>query len=274
VTDASDWKGAVGRNWAAEWVRTDRSFADLNTALVERIVSRAPGPAPRILDIGCGAGATSLALARRLPHADIVGIDLSDSLVEAARARSSETRVRFEVHDATSWTGHDWRPDLLVSRHGVMFFDDPVGAFSHLADIAAPAAQLVFSCFQSRELNAWATAIQALLPVPPAPFNSRAPGPFAFSEPDHVENILGRAGWSGIDHEAIAFSYVAGAGEDPVADAMDFFTRIGPAAPVIRTLEGRERSAFFDRLRQLLCNHLANQAVMFKAAAWIWTARR
>jgi SAM-dependent methyltransferase len=273
MTNAADWQGAVGRNWAAEWQRTDRSFAELNTVLVDRIVAKAR-PDARILDIGCGAGATSLALAQRLPQPEIVGIDLSESLAAAARARNAEARVRFEVCDATSWSGGDWQPDMLVSRHGVMFFDDPVTAFARLAEVAAPAAQLVFSCFQVRSANAWASEVPALLPVPPAPVAPHAPGPFAFADPDHVRAILARAGWKDAEAEPVDFSYVAGAGEDPVADAIDFFTRIGPAAPLIRNLDEGEKIAFFDRLSQLLCNRLANGTVSFHAAAWIWSAHR
>lgn len=271
MTNAYDWQGAVGRNWAAEWQRTDRSFAELNAVLVDRIVARAR-PGSRILDIGCGAGATSLALAQRLPEAELVGIDLSHSLVEAAIARNSFSNLRFEVEDATRWSGGDWQPDLLVSRHGVMFFDDPVAAFSHFATVAAQGAQLTFSCFSARSDNQWAADIPALLPVQPQPADPFAPGPFAFADHEHVRDLLSRAGWKDAEAEPVAFSYVAGSGEDPVADAMDFFSRIGPAAPVIRTLSGEEKTAFDDRLSQLLCNRLANGAVSFHAAAWIWSA--
>ena len=178
MTNAADWQGAVGRNWAAEFERTDRSLSELNAVLVDRIASRI-SPDARILDIGCGAGATSFALAERLPTADIVGIDLSESLALAARARNTDGRVRFEIHDATRWSGNDWRPDMLVSRHGVMFFDDPVAAFSHFAEIASADAQLVFSCFMDRAENDWAVEIPALLPAPPPPPQPASP-PYDF----------------------------------------------------------------------------------------------
>ena len=271
MTNAADWQGAVGRNWAAEFERTDRSLSELNTVLVDRIAAWAR-PDARILDIGCGAGATSFALAERLPRAEVVGIDLSESLALTARARNREARVRFEIQDATLWSGNDWRPDMLVSRHGVMFFDDPIAAFTHFAEVAALGAQLVFSCFQDRAENEWAVEIPALLPAPPAPPQPFAPGPFAFSDPDHVRNILGQAGWKNAHAESVTFSYIAGAGDDAVADAVDFFSRIGPAAPLIRNLDVEEKNVFFERLSQKLCNHLVDGTVVFKAAAWIWSA--
>lgn len=271
MTNAADWQGAVGRSWAAEWERTDRSLSQLNDVLVDRIVAKAHTEA-RILDIGCGAGATSFALAERLPGAEIVGIDLSEPLALAARARNTRTGVRFEIEDATHWSGKDWQPDMLVSRHGVMFFDDPVAAFGYFAEIAEPGAQMVFSCFKDRSENDWAVEIPALLPAPPAPPQSFAPGPFAFSDPDHVRKILTQAGWKDAHEEAVTFSYIAGAGDDAVADAIDFFSRIGPAAPLIRDLGLEEKAIFFEHLSQKLCNHLVNRTVMFKAAAWIWSA--
>lgn len=271
MTNAADWQGAVGNNWAIEWQRTDRSLAPLNTVLVDRIVAKAANDS-RILDIGCGAGATSFALAQRLPEAAIMGIDLSQSLIAAAKARNHEGRILFENHDATRWTGGAWKPDLLVSRHGVMFFDDPVRAFTHFRDIAAPEAQLIFSCFRGRTENEWVKDIITLLPVSVPLGDPYAPGPFAFAEPGHVSEILSAAGWRVGEPEAVDFSYIAGSGEDPVADAIDFFSRIGPAASMIRTLGDEQKTLFFQELSKLLCNRLANGRVLFKAAAWIWSA--
>jgi SAM-dependent methyltransferase len=271
MTNAADWQGAVGNNWAKEWQRTDRSFSELNAVLVERAAAEAAKGA-RILDIGCGAGATSFALARLLPDASITGIDLSPSLIAAARARNEDGRIRFENQDATEWVKPGWKPDLLVSRHGVMFFDDPVGAFAHFRDIAAEGAQLVFSCFRDRTENQWISEIAALLPVNIPLADPYSPGPFAFAETRHVHGILSNAGWHGAKPEAVDFSYVAGDGDDPIADAMDFFSRIGPAAPVIRTLDADQEALFFHDLSKVLCNRLANGKVLFKAAAWIWSA--
>lgn len=271
MTNAEDWQGAVGDNWAIEWQRTDRSFSELNAALVNRVVAKAAEGA-RILDIGCGAGETSFALARRRSDVSITGIDLSHSLTAAAMARNHDARIHFENHDATQWVDAAWKPDVLVSRHGVMFFDDPVGAFTHFRDIAAQDAQLVFSCFRDRTENQWISEITALLPVSLPLGDPYSPGPFAFSDSDHVYDILSKAGWLDAKPEAVDFSYIAGDGDDPIADAIDFFSRIGPAAPIIRTLDNEQKALFYHELSELLCNRLANGKVSFKAAAWIWSA--
>src|SRR5437868_11974925 len=127
---ATEWQGKTGEAWAEEWRRTDRTLAPLNQALLARA---SPFEGRRILDIGCGAGATSFAFADALPGAEITGLDLSGALVAAAQARTEgRANVRFVQGDASSWTPDHGRFELIVSRHGVMFFEDPVAAFIHL----------------------------------------------------------------------------------------------------------------------------------------------
>jgi hypothetical protein len=164
-------------------------------------------------------------------------------------------------------------PDLYVSRHGVMFFDDPVAAFANLATSAAENAQMVLSCFRAPSENAWATKIASLVPSAPSG-DPHAPGPFAFADPERVKGIHSEAGWTDVGFEAVDFDYVAGSGEDPVADALDFFGHIGPAARAIRMLEGDARIAFLGRLGELAEAHLHDGAVRFAASAWIVTARK
>ncbi len=273
MTNLYEWQGKVGDNWAAEWQRTDRSFGTLNAELVARAARLTPD-ARAILDIGCGAGATSFAIASALPDASVRGVDISSALVARANERASGApQCVFVEADASCWNDPGFRPDLLISRHGVMFFDDPVSAFASLAAAAAPGARLVFSCFRSRAENDWAAEIAALLPDLPS-LPADAPGPFAFSDAARVADILARAGWQDATPEAFDFRYLTGAGPDPVADTVDFFTRIGPAAPVIRTLAGVDRTAFLDQLHALATRHLLGNTVTFAAAAWIWTARR
>ena len=273
MTDKHDWQGKVGDNWASEWQRTDRSFGALNDKLVATAATLAP-EASNILDIGCGAGATSLALFAALPHAQILGIDLSQPLVNTANERAArQPNCTFAVSDASIWNNPLCAPDLLVSRHGVMFFDDPIAAFTNLAGAAAPGARLLFSCFRARDENDWASQIARVLPVP-LPEPDDGPGPFAFANPERVRHILSASGWQDAAAEPFDFSYVAGGGDDPVGDAVDFFTRIGPAAPVIRALEGDAKAACLARLRAVALGQLAGGAVRFRAAVWIWTARR
>lgn len=272
MTDRSDWEGRTGQKWAQEWRRTDRSFAEVTQRLLD---AARRGPVRRVLDVGCGAGELSLALAREHAHAQILGIDVSESLIEVARQRGDRLRnAHFDLADAATWSAPDFAPDLVVSRHGVMFFPDPVSAFANLRAQAAPGARLVFSCFRDRRDNPWASRIADLLPAgtlaPPEP---GAPGPFAFSDPAHVESILSAAAWREVSFTQVDYAYVAGAGGDPVGDALSYFLTIGPAAAAAAELEPEERSIFVDRLETFLIGHRDGSIVALPAAAWIVAAR-
>ena len=269
---ASEWQGRVGQKWAAEWRRTDRSFGGLTDHLVARATSR---PVKCMLDIGCGAGELSIALARALPDAEIRGIDISDELVDVARERAANLpNTHFEIADAGAWPGDGFTPDLLISRHGVMFFPEPVQAFAHLSRIAAPNARLIFSCFRDMLQNDWASGITRLLPEgmveEPA---AMVPGPFAFADRDAVSAMLTRAGWLDVAFEPVNYAYVAGAGDDPVEDALGYFLQIGPAARAAAQLQPAQRAAFIDQLREFLVQHRDGQMVALNAAAWIVSAR-
>ena len=182
MTDASEWQGRVGANWAEQWRRTDRSFAPLTERLLQRSREFAFASA---LDVGCGAGELSLALARGRPQCRVVGVDISPHLVDTAQERGANlANVSFEVGDAAAWQPQPgFAPDLLVSRHGVMFFDDPRAAFSHLAEIAAPGAALMFSCFREPAENPFFTEVRGCCPkrrrrpIPTRPGRSRSPIP-------------------------------------------------------------------------------------------------
>lgn len=265
MTNALDWQGGVGRNWAAEWRRTDVTFSELTAQLLAAIACE---PGKRIVDIGCGAGEVALAVADARREARVVGIDISPDLVAAAVERGAgRPNLSFQLADASQWTNRDGPPDLYVSRHGVMFFADPAAAFRHLAASAGPAARMVFSCFRAPAENEWASAIASLLPAADARTDDYAPGPFAFAQPDRVRKCL--AGWRDLAFTPVDFAYVAGAGDDPVAEAMALFLRIGPSAFAMRTLPDQERVVFERRLRELIEAHREGNKVTFRAAAWL-----
>jgi SAM-dependent methyltransferase len=230
-------------------------------------------PGNAVLDIGCGAGELALALARARPQARVVGLDISPELIEVAAQRGQNLpNVEFALGDAASWSQPGFAPDLLVSRHGVMFFGDPAGAFRHLHETAAPGASLVFSCFRSVQENPWAADIARMIDQPPG--DPHAPGPFAFADPLRVERLLEAAGWQSVAFEPADFAYIAGHGDDPVAEAQAFFSRIGPAARALRQLEGEAKEQFAARMTRWLKKHCADNLVAFGAAAWIVSARR
>jgi SAM-dependent methyltransferase len=273
----ADWTGRVGQAWAGEWRRTDRSFAGLDPALERAILAAASPGGGRLVDLGCGAGTTSLAVARARPTASVTGLDLSPDLIAVAAARRdgaglSPERCRFVAGDAVASATRLAPIDLFFSRHGVMFFDDPVAAFARLAEAGAPGALLVFSCFAAQADNHWATRTAGVDAGPRS--GVPQPGPFAFADPERVAAILAAAGWHPERApERIAFRYVAGAGADPVADAVSFFTRIGPAARGLREADAAARPALLERLAATCARHCRGGEVAFAATAWLWSAR-
>jgi SAM-dependent methyltransferase len=276
MTSAAEWAGPVGDVWAAEWERTDRSFAGLSPALDAAILAAAPGGPGRAVDLGCGAGATSIALAGARPDLAVTGVDVSAELVRVAAGRGAGlANLRFVQADvAAGAEAIAAGADLLCSRHGVMFYADPASVFAALRRGVAPGARLVFSCFRSPAENPWAgalvAAISGTVAAPPAGY---APGPFAFADPAWVGGLLTAAGWSVGEPRPVDYVYGAGEGEDPVADAAGFFRRVGPASAALRAAPDADRPAMLARLTAALAEYRVDGRVSFPAAAWIWSAR-
>ena len=268
-----EWQGQTGEAWAEEWRRTDRTLAPLNEALLARAL---PFEGRRILDIGCGAGATSFAFADALPQAEVTGLDLSGALVAAAQGRAGgRGNVRFVQGDASRWAPDDGAFDLIVSRHGVMFFDDPVAAFTHLHGLA-PRGRLLFSCFRAQVENEWMAAMRGIIErhapealALPAP----AAGPFAFADVARIETILTGAGFAPPVVEPFDFDFIVGAGDDPVADAIAYFRRIGPMARLAAAMDEPAKQAFLADLVKVVAAHRRHDGIVFRAAAWLVSSR-
>lgn len=274
MTDAAEWSGAVGDVWADEWRRTDRAFAELSGRLDAAILSVAPAGPFHAFDIGCGAGGTSLALAAARPDADVLGGDISSSLIAMARERAAAVagHAAFETGDAIALATANGPFDLLYSRHGVMFFADPARAFAAFHAAARPGGRLVFSCFGDPAVTAFAGPLARALGLP-APQMGDAPGPFAFADPAYVTRLLGDAGWRDVGAEPFAFAYRVGGGDAPLDDAVQYLSRIGPAASALRKADPARQDAIRARLRTFLIDYASDSAVDLPAAAWLWSTR-
>ena len=274
MTGAEEWQGPVGSVWAAEWVRTDRSFAPLSAQLDQAILEAAPQAGGTALDIGCGAGSTSFALAAARPDVRVVGVDVAADLIDVANERGADIpNTRFVVADLNRPVPDLPPLDLFFSRHGVMFFDDPGATFAALRASASPGAALIFSCFRAPALNPWAGQLAAtVLGETPPPPSGYEPGPFAFADPAFVTPMLAGAGWQSVTAEPVDYDYVAGQGDDPVTDALGFFRRIGPVARALKLAPDADRAALLARIVPILERHRDGDRIVFPAAAWIWRA--
>jgi len=273
ATDRIDWSKASGDVWARRWRDTDRGLAPLQPRLVSAISRRAPKAAFAAFDVGCGPGSTSIAVADACPEASILACDISPALIEVAHQRiAGSARIRPIVGDAEIVAPREGPFDSIFSRHGLMFFDDPVRAFRSLRAAARTGASLIFSCFQTWELNPWASELASAAAGKVLRAPGREPGPFAFADASYVSEILTSSGWLGADRQSIEFEYVAGEGAEAVADALSFLTDIGPASRVLQSLPEEDRGDGLERMRSVIEHRLVDGTVAFPTAAWLWSA--
>lgn len=267
------WNGKVGETWVRMQERMDRALTPVTGALLSLA---APAPGEHVLDIGCGAGETTLALDAAVgEEGSALGLDISAPLLDRARQRAEElqSKAGFVLADAATWN-EEAGFDLIVSRFGVMFFDDPQAAFANLHGLAREGGRIVFACWQPASENLWATlplqVLAHLLPAQP-PADPHAPGPFAFADPERVAGLLESAGWQDVAFHELPFAMVVGEGEDPVAAAVHFNLRIGPAARAVRDA-GIEEAAK-PLLAEALGGWHRDGVVALPGAVWLVTAR-
>ena len=267
------WNGKVGETWVMMQERMDLALTPVTAAL---LAAAAPQAGELVLDIGCGAGETTLAIDAVVGdggHA--IGLDISEPLLARARTRAKAllSEAEFIAADASVWA-EETGFDLILSRFGVMFFADPGAAFAHLHGLSAPGGRLVFACWQPAARNQWATlpltALADLLPATP-PSDSYAPGPFAFADAARVTTLLEAAGWHDIAFHSVPFEMMIGDGDDPVAAAVSFNLRIGPAAKAVR--EAGIGDAAKPMLSAALRPFVRDGEVRIPGAIWLVTSR-
>src|SRR5262245_9783370 len=198
VVQSEYWDGPAGEHWAAEHVRYDQ----INRRIGERVVEMlAPRSGDRVLDLGCGNGALSLAIGPLVaPTGSVLGLDLSGPMLEAATVRADRaglTNVSFQRGDAQVHQFPGPGFDGIVSRFGVMFFDDPEAAFANVARALRSGGRMVFACWQAMVANEWLMvplgAVLAYVPIPDLG-EPGGPGPFSLADPDRIRSILESAG--------------------------------------------------------------------------------
>ena len=269
---AALWNENSGRVWVELQEVLDRVLAPFAARLVEEAF---PGEGGRVLDVGCGAGATTLSMAARLGPAGLcLGVDISGPLVAAAQARAAAERVpsaAFLQADAQTHGFEASRFDAVISRFGVMFFDDPAAAFANIRRAARPEAKLAFVAWRTPAENPFMTtaavAAAAFLPNLRAPAPG-APGPFGLADGDRTRRILDASGWKQIEIRPIDVpSAVA------EKDLLTYVTRLGPVGLALRDVDETTRARTTDALRAAFDPYVQDGAARFTAACWLVTAR-
>jgi len=274
----ADWNGRSGELWVANQIRLDAMVAAFGQAAIEAV---APAAGERVLDVGCGAGASSLALAARVgPGGQVLGVDISESLINRALALAPQnTPALYQVADASSAAFPEGAFDILFSRFGVMFFDDPTGAFAHMRRALRPGGRVAFVCWRGAAENDWVRlpmgAIKGILP-PSAPPDPEAPGPFSFGDRGRVSRILTAAGFTDIAIAPFDASVPIGEGgtrDAAIDDAVKMTLEVGPLSRVLADQPDDIRARVSAAVRAAFAGLPGERSVMIDGAAWIVMAR-
>ena len=261
------WNNRAGKTWTELQERTDHLLHPFSQ---EVIVVAEIKPNEKVLDVGCGCGATSLAISEL--GAAVTGVDVSTPMLDLAKKRAK--KVSFIETDASTYQS-DQKFDLVFSRFGVMFFSDPYKAFSNLHSITADNGRLAFVCWQSPQKNPWMAipgqVIRPFIPETEAQPDPKAPGPFAFADPIYLEDILLKSGFK--DPTIADFKsqlHVA----DSIEEAVFFQTKIGPGARVLAEIDDPAiRKEALDKMGESLAPYQTSKGVYMEGAVWIVTAR-
>jgi SAM-dependent methyltransferase len=266
------WNGPAGRRWRDHQEHQDQVLIPVS----ERLLAAAdPRPGERVIDVGCGCGATTIAVAERVaPGGEALGLDISEPMLARARERApSHLPARFVLADATL---HDFEDeaDLIVSRFGVMFFADPALSFANLRRGLKAGGRLAFACWREARQNPWLILPlrEAAKHAPPLPETApEDPGPFAFADGDRVRRILSHAGYAEIAVEPhdLDLDIAIGKGlETGVAAAL----ALGPTSRLLDGQSDAVRAAAAADIRDALAARAVGDSVPLGAAIWIVTA--
>lgn len=270
AAQAAYWNDVAGRSWAEFQEGLDRQVAPLGRRAMAAL---APVSGEHILDIGCGAGQTSLELARAVgADGSVLGIDLSEPLLAIARRRAADVGgLDVTQGDAQTLAFEEGAFDAAFSRFGVMFFADPAAAFANIRSALKPGGRLAFVCWRKPDENPIIRlpmeAAAQLLP-PSSPPEPDAPGPFAFADPERVRGILTSAGF--VDLAITPYDEKVGSGD--LETALALALRIGPLGAALRENPDL-REAAAPRVRAALAAHDGPEGPKLDAAVWIVTAR-
>jgi SAM-dependent methyltransferase len=265
---AARWNGPAGNAWVDLQDLLDEMFRPFEELLVDAVAAEHAGS---VLDVGCGTGGITRAVARRVGHC--VGVDISGPMIEAARAHAEREGVpaSFIQADAQEYAFEPGAFDAVVSRFGVMFFNDPVRAFGNLRSTVRDGAGLRCVVWRGPEENPFMTtaerAAAPFLPELPARRPDQ-PGQFAFADPERVHRILTESGWAGIDIQPVDVVCAL-----PERDLVTYFTRLGPLGMVLPGADERTRAEIVEAVRPAFDSFVRGTEVRYTAACWMVSAR-
>jgi ubiquinone/menaquinone biosynthesis C-methylase UbiE len=258
------------------WVSQQAVISDVFTSVTSfSLVAAAAKQGEHVIDIGCGPGDTLLAFARAVgPSGDALGVDVSVPMVEFARHRAAEAglaNVTCALADATTYAFEPGRADLVYSRFGMMFFDDPIKAFTNIRSAMKMGGRLVFVCFRTMPESPWfRVPIEAARPhVPPQPpVDPLAPGMFSLAREDRLRGVLTEAGFREI---ALNATDVPIHGKD-TTQSMAFITQVGPLPALLENASDEQRKRATEAARNALAAQIGADGRGLHVGLWLVSA--
>jgi SAM-dependent methyltransferase len=273
ITDEQQalWNGRAGEAWVDGQELLDQLFQPFEDLLANTV---AEGASAQVLDVGCGTGGTTLAVARRLGlGGKAVGVDISAPMLAAARVRAEReaAAATFILGDAETHAFEPARFDAVISRFGVMFFADTLRAFENLRRASRPGAQLTLLTWRSPAENPFMTTAERtaapLLPDMPAR-RPDAPGQFAFADAQRVHGILEQSGWVDVDISPLDVTCTM-----PERSLVYYVTRLGPLGLILQDADAPTRARVLDAVLAAFAPYVHGAQVRFAAACWTVRAR-
>jgi SAM-dependent methyltransferase len=268
------WNRDAARHWVDRQADFDEMLEEFGAAMLD---AAAISSSERVLDVGCGNGATTRAAARAAAQGSALGVDLSELMLHRARELALAEgvgNVAFEAADVQT-RAFDAEFDCAISRFGVMFFDDPVAAFANIRSGLRDGGRVAFVVWQGMAANDWMLVpISALLQHIefPAP-EPDAPGPYALADPDRVRSIFADAGLREVAIDPFSTSLLVG-GHGTLDHAVDFIRNSGISRGILDEQPVEVLEPALATMRAALEPHVTAEGVRLGGAAWLVTARR
>lgn len=266
------WAGQSGERWLANVSRFEGMIKPIGDVLIEQARCCQD---EHIVDVGCGAGATSIEIARQVgASGSVIGLDISPVLVAEAAKRAEVLgleNLRFMLGDAAVASLPTGQADCIVSRFGIMFFSNPHAAFTHIHGFLKSSGRLSIACWSTLSQNLWIFEVTNILaahfPLPtPVP---RAPGAFAFAEPIYVEEILQSSGFKEIDISPWQNNlFIGGSGSNPES-AAEFLLKASSVGQLLEDLSDSVKTAIHSELSERLKAYYTKDGVQMPASAWL-----
>ena len=271
-----DWAGEMGAKWLANLERFEGMIAPIGEALLKQAEFK---PGERVLDIGCGGGATTIAIAQAVaPSGEVLGIDISPDLTTASTRRASDagvSNIRFICADAATIQLSDAPYDRLFSRFGSMFFAEPHQAFANLHSLLRPGARIDLAIWGPPRDNLWMMemmgVVRRYVDIPPA--IPRTPGPFAFEDLDYFNEVLESGGFSKATVSTYqALQPIGGVNATP-PEAVSFVLSSMAVGRALDEQDTTVRAAVHADLVKLFEQHyVQDQGIMMQGKVWLVSA--